>query len=58
MIIDKKYAKRLIKQGKAAEVGLTTDQPPWAQHYQGTTYVIIDRYDLQRADHYEDNSRA
>jgi len=48
MIISKKYALKLIKDGKAtADSGRTCDN--------GKMYVIITRYDLQRTDHYEDD---
>ncbi len=55
MIISKGYAKRLVRQGLAAETGRTTDQVRWAWRYQGHTYVIVDRYDVQRTDHYLSN---
>jgi len=45
VIISKEYAKRLIKAGKAAALCPVTDN--------GRRYIAIDRYDLQRTDHYE-----
>ena len=48
MIISKKYALRLMKESKAGNVvELKPDD-------QGRIYVAIDRYDLQRIDHYEE----
>jgi ASC-1-like (ASCH) protein len=47
MIISKKYAIQLVKQGKAKIEGkLKPDD-------RGTVYTIITRYDLQRTDHYK-----
>lgn len=55
MIITKKYTQRLVKAGKAKlEDSRTTDQSCWQDRYQGKTYRIITRYDLQRTDHYEE----
>jgi len=45
MIITKQYAKRLIRQNKAKEVGTVTQD--------GKIYMAIDRYDLHRTDHFE-----
>lgn len=53
MIITKKYARQLVKSGKARIEGRTTDQARWGERYQGKTYVIVTRLDLQRTDHYE-----
>ena len=54
MIITKKYAQRLVREGKAIlEDGRTTDQSRWQDRYMGKTYQIVTRYDLQRTDHYE-----
>ena len=47
MIITKEYADRLIKQGRAAVSGRTVSE-------NGVYYVIVDRYDLQRTDHYRE----
>jgi hypothetical protein len=44
MIISKKYAQKLVREGKAKIEGRTTDG-----------YIIITRYDLQRTDHYDDD---
>jgi hypothetical protein len=44
MLISKQYARRLIKQGKAAHGGYTRNAVCY--------YAIIDRYDKQRTDHY------
>jgi len=43
MIISKKYADKLIKNGKANIIGKTYNN--------GKTYLILNRYDLQRTDH-------
>ena len=48
MIISKKYARKLVKEGKA---GFVVELKP---DDQGRIYVAIDRYDLQRTDHYEE----
>ena len=54
MIITKKYAKRLVREGKAKlEDGQVTDQARWQERYMGKVYQIVTRYDLQRTDHYE-----
>ena len=44
MIISKKHAQGLIKQGKAVHGGYTRDSDSY--------YAIIDRLDMQRTDHY------
>jgi len=44
MIITRTYAQRLIKQGKATKTTTVNDN--------GQTLQAIDRYDLQRVDHY------
>ncbi len=44
MIISRKHARRILRAGRAAEIGLTT--------YEGRKHVIVTRYDLQRTDHY------
>ncbi len=46
MIITKKYAQKLIRQGKARIA--TTLKPD--EH--GVIYVAVDRLDIQRTDHY------
>ena len=46
MVITKKYAKSLIKKGKAV---ISTPLKPDSC---GRVYVAIIRYDLQRTDHY------
>ena len=49
MIIPRKNALAFVEGGQAAEVGLTQS----AYNTQdGRWYVIVDRYDLQRTDHY------
>jgi len=48
MIISKKYALRLIREGKARKVGKLKPDPN--DRYR--VYVIVDRLDLQRTDHY------
>ena len=55
MIITKRLAMDLVKRGKAAQVGRTTDQSCWADRVYGETYVIVARYDVQRTDHYVDD---
>jgi len=45
MIITLKYAKKLIRDGKACDHGVVTDD--------GKKYMVITRYDLQRVDHAE-----
>ena len=47
MIVSSSYAKRLIREGKAEVVGTCTETD-------GRQYVVINRYDLQRTDHYEE----
>lgn len=42
-IISKQHAQRLIRAGKAAEIGTMKDDH--------NVYWIINRYDLQRVDH-------
>ena len=44
MIITKKYAKQLIRQGNAREEGEMKENEK--------EYVILTRFDLQRTDHY------
>ncbi len=51
MIITKKYAKRLIKQGKASEAGKVYPQGRENEHY-CQIYMLIIRHDLSRSDHY------
>lgn len=45
MIITKKYAKKLIREGKAEEVCVV-----W---HDGERYMTVTRYDVQRDDHYK-----
>ena len=52
MIITKKYAKHLIRYGKAIVLGKTTDQPIWDERHNGKTFVILNRLDQGRTDHY------
>jgi len=54
MLITKSHAKRLMRQGKARPVGRTTDQPRWCDRHNGQTYVVLDRLDLHRVDHYRE----
>jgi hypothetical protein len=54
MIISKKYAQKLVREGKATIEGRTTDQPRWEDRHTGKTYVIVTRHDKQRTDHYEE----
>ena len=44
MYITKTYAQRLIKSGKAKKDGLV--------YHNGSTWMAITRFDLQRIDHY------
>jgi len=44
MIISRSHAKRLVRQGKATEIGVTSSDTK--------RYVILNRHDLQRVDHY------
>lgn len=44
MIISKKYAKKLVREGKATETCTTTDHE--------RLYQAVDRHYLQRVDHY------
>lgn len=44
MLITKKYARRLISQGKATRSGVTTKDEK--------RYAILTRHDLHRVDHY------
>ena len=55
MIITKKYALKLVAEGKAKIEGRTTDAPRWVERDFGTTYLIITRYDKQRTDHAVDD---
>jgi len=49
MIISRKHAKSLIRRGVAWEVGRCTGGNRWPEY---PHYVIIERSDLQRTDHY------
>ena len=55
MIITKKHALKLVKEGKAKIEGRTTTAPRWTERDYGTTYLIIARYDKQRTDHAADD---
>jgi hypothetical protein len=56
MKITKKYAQRLVREGKARiEDERTTDQARWDERYMGRTYRIVTRFDKQRTDHYEED---
>jgi hypothetical protein len=46
MIISKQLANALINENKAEELGTTTQDGI-------TYYMIINRYDIQRTDHYK-----
>ena len=48
MIVTKKYAKALIKSGRA------TVATPLRSDSSGDVYVAITRHDVQRTDHYKD----
>jgi len=52
MVISEKYAKQLVRAGKARLDGHTTDAVCWDFRAQGQTYMIVTRFDLQRVDHY------
>jgi len=56
MIITKRYAQRLVREGKARLGGQTVRNGTWRDRYMGQVYRILDRLDLQRVDHYLDNS--
>jgi hypothetical protein len=47
MIIKEKYAKELIRRGKARRVGYVAKN-----HTMGHYYAIVERIDLNRTDHY------
>jgi len=47
MIITRKYARKLIKEKKAEVIGTI----------EGGKYVCINRYDIQRTDHYKPSSK-
>lgn len=49
MIISRKYAKKLVREGKAEETGLTCEGHRWPE---GDHLVVLNRFDLQRTDHY------
>jgi hypothetical protein len=44
MIISKKYAEMLVKRGQAEKIGTVTQD--------GKTYQVVNRFDIQRTDHY------
>jgi hypothetical protein len=44
MIINKKYAEQLVNRGQAEKIGTVAQD--------GKTYQVINRFDLQRTDHY------
>ena len=46
MVITKRYAKRLIKMGKAKAEGIMKKS-------NGEEFMILTRFDLQRTDHYK-----
>jgi hypothetical protein len=50
MIIPRKHAMKAIESGNAKEVGICTSE--YAGAPDGRKYVIVDRYDHQRVDHY------
>lgn len=45
MIISKRYALKLVKNGKACNKGIVK--------HNGDDYVVLDRYDNLRTDHYK-----
>jgi len=55
MIITKKYAQKLVREGKARLEGRITDQPRWADRHTGHIYRIVIRHDKCRVDHYLEN---
>ena len=52
MIISKRYAQKLVREGKATIEGRTTTGNYWGDSI-GTIYTIVIRHDLQRTDHYK-----
>jgi hypothetical protein len=54
MIISKKYAQRLVREGKARIEGRTTTGPYWGCDT-GEVYVIVTRLDKQDTDHYKED---
>lgn len=50
MIISTRYAHSLIRQGKADIIGYVVGDYSFGEY--GTMYIVIDRLDLQRTDHY------
>jgi len=51
MIITKAYAQALIRDGKARAAGKTSGGDCWPDP---PTYVIVERLDMQRVDHYQE----
>ena len=51
MIISTEYAHDLIRQGKADIVGSVVGDDRFGEY--GTMYIVINRLDLQRTDHYK-----
>ena len=58
MIISEKYAKELIRDGKAEITGHTTTAQTWDERAYGKTYITLDRFDHQRVDHVLMKSRT
>ena len=54
MIITRRHGRRLIREGRAAIGGVVTGGPYWPE---GNHYVIVDRYDRGRTDHYPATER-
>jgi len=46
VVISRRYARELVREGRAREVGVTRGDQDWER------YVIVERLDLQRVDHY------
>jgi hypothetical protein len=51
MIFRKKYLQELIRKGKAGYTGGTEEES--IIDHDNKQYIAVDRYDVQRVDHYE-----
>ena len=54
MVISKKYAQKLVREGKARIVGRTTTATTWDDRAYGDIYRVVNRLDIQRVDHYRE----
>lgn len=41
MVIDRSYARKMIREGKAKFVGFVTDAPSWGQREDGLVYAVV-----------------